>query len=273
MGHNQTHGTLAASVFQNSSGRFSTVFRTFLDLGAHSAAAASSVLDVHDRPRAGITQGVLFMIRRSALAAALALASCSLCATTYTLEPNHSQGTVRWSHLELSNPTAQFSQVEGTLEFDPAQPTMSSVMVTIPIAHLSSGVPDLDDDLRSARFFDLAKYPNATFKSTRVETTAMANKLKVTGDLSIRGVTKPVTLDVTINKVGTNPRLKLAAVGFDATATLKRSDFGLDKFVPQVSDDVTIHITCQGDEAKGYEAIMKAEAAEAATDAAKAAKK
>lgn len=215
------------------------------------------------------------MIRCSAFAAALALAfaSFSLSATTYTLESNHAEGTIRWSHLDFSYPTAQFSRVEGTMEFDPAHPTMASVEATIPLANLSSGVPDLDEDLRSARFFDLAQYPNATFKSTRVETTAMANQLKVTGNLSLRGVTRPVTLDVTINKVGTNPRLHLPAVGFEATATLKRSDFGMGKFVPQVSDEITIHITCQADEAKGYAALMKADAEAAAAEAKTAAKK
>jgi polyisoprenoid-binding protein YceI len=209
------------------------------------------------------------MLSRYALAAVLVFASCSLSATTYTLESRHSMGTVRWNHLEFSNPTAQFNQVEGTLEFDPADPGKSSVMVTIPLSHLTSGEPELDEDLRSPAFFDLTRYPTATFKSTRVETTAMPNHLKVTGDLSLRGVTRPVTLDVTINKVGTNPRLHMPAVGFEATATLKRSDFGLGKFVPQVSDEVTVHITSQADEAKAYAAAMKADAEEAATKATK----
>ena len=211
------------------------------------------------------------MSRRSALALALAFAACPLWAMTYTLEPNHSMGTVRWAHLDFAYPTAQFTRVEGTLEFDPAAPTKASVTVTIPLAYLSSGIPDLDEDLRSPAFFDLARFPNATFRSTRVETTGMANRLKVTGNLTVRGVTRPVTLDVTINKVGENPRLKLPAVGFEATARLKRSDFGLGKFVPQVSDEVTLHITTQADEAQRYAAYLKKDAEEEA--AAKAAKR
>ncbi|TCV96421.1 polyisoprenoid-binding protein YceI [Luteibacter rhizovicinus] len=207
------------------------------------------------------------MIRRSAFAAVFALASFSLCATTYTLESNHAEGTIRWGHLGFSYPTAQFSRVEGTLEFDPADPARSFVKATIQMANVSSGVPDLDENLRSTAFFDLARYPTATFESTRVEKTSMPDRLKVTGNFSVRGVTRPVTLDVTINKVGTNPRLNLPAVGFEATTTLKRSDFGLGKFVPQVSDEVTIHITCQANEAKGYAAYLKAEAEEAAADA------
>lgn len=213
------------------------------------------------------------MIRRSLAAAALALVASPLWATTYTLESNHTEGTVRWSHLDFSYPTAQFSRVEGTLEFDPANPTRASVMATISLANLSSGVPELDQNLRSAAFFDLTRYPTATFKSTRVEKASAPNRLKVTGDFSVHGVTRPVTLEVTINKVGTNPRLDLPAVGFEATATLKRSDFGLGKFVPQVSDEVTIHITSQANEAKGYAAYLKADAEEAAAEARAAAKK
>jgi len=213
------------------------------------------------------------MIRRSAFALALALATCPLWAMTYTLESKHSMGTIRWAHLDFAYPTAQFTRVEGTLEFDPANPAKASVTVTIPLAHLSSGIPELDEDLRSPAFFDLARYPNATFKSTRVETTGMANQLKVTGNLTVRDITRPVTLEVTINKVGENPRLKLPAVGFEAMAKLKRSDFGLGKFVPQVSDEVTLHITTQADEAKGYAAFMKQQAEEDAAEAAKAAKK
>lgn len=210
------------------------------------------------------------MIRRTAFVAALVLATGPLWAMTYTLEPNHTTGTVRWTHLDFAHPTAQFARAEGTLEFDPAQPRKASVTVTLPLAHLSSGIPDLDDDFRSAAFFDVARYPDATFKSTRVETTAMPNQLKVTGDLTLRGVTRPVTFDVTLNKIGTNPRLHLPAIGFEATATLKRSDFGLGKFVPQVSDEVTLQITTQGDEAKGYAAYLKKEADEAAVERAKA---
>lgn len=212
------------------------------------------------------------MIRRSALTLALALVACPLWATTYTLESGHSMGTIRWAHLDFSYPTAQFTRVEGTLDFDPAHPRQASVMVTIPLAYLSSGIQDLDEDLRSPAFFDMAKYPTATFKSTQVETTAMANQFKVTGNLTVRGITRPVTLDVTLNKLGENPRLKLPAVGFEATTKLKRSDFGLGKFVPQVSDEVTLHITMQADEAKGYAALLKAEAEADAAEAAKATK-
>jgi polyisoprenoid-binding protein YceI len=134
------------------------------------------------------------------------------------------------------------------------------VKVSIPLSSLNTGVPALDEHLRSTDFFDTAKFPSATFKSTRVEKAAAADHLKVTGDLSLHGVTKPVTLDVAVIKVGSNPRTSLATIGFEATTTLKRSDFGLGKFVPQVSDEIQMHITSQAVETKAYAEYLKAQA-------------
>lgn len=208
------------------------------------------------------------MIRRLIVAAAALLAASPLYAVTYTFEPQHTQGVLRWNHLGFANPTAQFNTVEGTLEFDPADPKHSSVAVTIPLTSMSTGVPDLNDDFRSSDFFDLAKFPTATFKSRKIEKGATPDTLKVAGDLSVHGITKPVVLDVTINKVGTNPRNQVPTVGFEAMATLKRSDFGLGLYVPQVSDEIRIHITAEAAEKNAYEQYLKAQAArEAATKA------
>jgi polyisoprenoid-binding protein YceI len=213
------------------------------------------------------------MIRRIAIATSLALASASVFATTYTLEPNYTQGVFRWNHLGFSSPAAQFSQGTGTLEFDPADPVRSSVTVTIPLSTLHTGVPDLDEDFRSTDFFDTARFPSATFKSTRVEKGSMKDKLKVTGNLSLHGVTKPVTLDVTLVKLGTNPRSSLPTVGFDALTTVKRSDFGLGKYVPQVGDEVEMRIIIQAVEAKSYAEYLKAQEAAEASKAKGAAQK
>ena len=206
------------------------------------------------------------MIRRIALAASLALASVSVHATPYTLEPDYTQGVFRWDHLGFSSPAAQVSQGAGTLEWDPADPARSSVKVTIPLATLHTGVPALDEHLRSEDFFETARFPTATFQSTRVEKGGMKGQLKVTGNLSLHGVTKPVTLDVTVVKVGSNPRSGVPTVGFDAMATLKRSDFGLGAYVPQVGDEIQLHLVSQAVDAKAHAAYLKAEAeAEAAT--------
>src|SRR5258707_15369936 len=100
------------------------------------------------------------MIRRLALAALLALASSSVYATTYTLEPDYTQGVFRWNHLGFSSPAAQFSQGTGTLEFEPADPTRASVNVMIPLSTFNTGVPALDEDFRSSDFFDTARFPS-----------------------------------------------------------------------------------------------------------------
>jgi len=197
------------------------------------------------------------MIRRIALASALALATAPVFAATYTLDPGHTQVVFAWNHFGYSNPTAQFGKVEGTLEFDQAHPTKSSVNVTIPLASVNSNVPKLDEHLQGEDFFDSAKFPDATFKSTKVEQGAAKDKLKVVGDLTLHGVTKPVTLDVTINKVGEHPMRKAAAAGFDASTTIKRSDFGISKYVPMVSDDIKIHITSEAIDAKAYAESLK----------------
>ena len=209
------------------------------------------------------------MIRRLIVAAAALFAASPLYAVTYTFEPQHTQGVLRWNHLGFANPTAQFNTVEGTLEFDPADPTHSSVAVTIPLTSMSTGVPDLNDDFRSSDFFDFAKFPTATFKSRKIEKGGTPDTLKVAGDLSVHGITRPVLLDVTINKVGTNPRNQVPTVGFEAMATLKRSDFGLGLYVPQVSDEIRIHITAEAAEKNAYEQYLKAQAAREAAKKAK----
>ncbi|QWF17972.1 YceI family protein [Lysobacter capsici] len=186
-------------------------------------------------------------MKRILLAAALGLAfagTASAAALTYKIDPNHTDVVASWSHFGFSNPVAHFGKVDGSITYDPAKPAASKVEVTIPLSGLDSHVADFDEHLKSADFFDAAKYPTITFKSTKVEA-AGAKKLKVTGDLTVHGVTKPAVLDVTINKIGEQPMAKRAAAGFDATTTLKRSDFGIAKYVPNVSDEIKIRITTE----------------------------
>jgi polyisoprenoid-binding protein YceI len=184
--------------------------------------------------------------RRAALAAALSLFAASAFAApvTYKLDPNHTNVLASWSHFGFSNPFANFGQADGTLVYDAEDVSKSSVEVKLPLAGLNSFTADFDEHLRSADFFDAAKYPEITFKSTKVES-AGKGKLKVTGDLTVKGVTKPAVLDVTLNKAGVQPLAKREAVGFDATTTIKRSEFGVDKYVPNVSDEVKLQITTE----------------------------
>ena len=187
-------------------------------------------------------------MRRSPLAIA-ALAAFALLAgnahaeaVTYKLDPNHTMVLAQWDHFGYSHPVANFGQVDGTLVYDAEDVAASSVQVTLPLAGLDSFVAKFDEHLRSDDFFDAAKYPNATFKSTKVEA-AGEGRLKVTGDLTIKDNTRPVVLDVTLNKAG--ERNGRAAIGFDATGAVKRSDFGLGLFVPNVGDEVKLTITTE----------------------------
>jgi polyisoprenoid-binding protein YceI len=197
------------------------------------------------------------MFRRTLLSCALALCAVPAFATTYTLDPAHTQVHFSWNHFGFSNPGAVFGTLEGTLDYDEADPAKSTVEVTIPLSSVNSNVEKLDEHLESPDFFDAAKFPSATFKSTKVVKGASANHLQVTGDLSLHGVTRPVTLDVTVNKIGSHPMRNAPSAGFDATATIKRSDFGIAKYVPNVSDDIAVKITVEAVEAKAYAASLK----------------
>src|SRR6201991_360536 len=191
-------------------------------------------------------------LRYVALAALLATAGTAAAApVTYKLDPGHTMVLFSWNHFGFSNPTANLGQVDGTLVYDEKDPSKATVEATLPLAGLDTFVPKLDEHLKSADFLDAAKFPTVTFKSTKV-TSAGKDKLKVTGDLTVHGVTKPVTLDVTVNRVGDHPMLKAPAAGFNATALIKRSDFGVGAYVPQVSDEIKISITTEGLEAAAY---------------------
>ncbi|MCW0393947.1 Protein YceI [Xanthomonas sacchari] len=181
----------------------------------------------------------------SAFAApAAAAAAAKGVSGTYTLDPAHTDVLVQWSHFGFSNPSAHFGDVDGTLVYNAQDVSKSSVNVTLPLSGLNSFTAKFDEHLKSADFFDAAKFPTATFKSTKV-TSAGGNKLTVAGDLTIKGTTKPVVLAVTLNGAGPHPMKKVPALGFDATTTVKRSDFGLGAYVPNVSDEVKIRITTE----------------------------
>lgn len=175
-----------------------------------------------------------------------AAATAQASPVSYKMDPGHTMVLFSWNHFGYSNPTAEFGLGEGTLVFDPQNPAKSSVDVTLPLAKLDTHVPALDKHLKEADFFDAAKYPVVTFKSTRV-VPVDATHFKVTGNLTVHGVTKPVTLDATLNKIGPNPMSKVQAIGFDATATLQRSDFGMGAYVPLVSDEIKVRITTEAD--------------------------
>jgi polyisoprenoid-binding protein YceI len=174
-----------------------------------------------------------------------AAVSAQAAPVTYKLDPGHTMVLFSWNHFGYSNPTADFGLGEGTLVFDEQQPASSSVEVTLPLAQLDTHVPALDKHLKEADFFNADKYPTVTFKSTQVQPLG-GNKFKVTGNLTVHGVTKPVVLDATLNKIGPHPMSKAQSIGFDATTSIKRSDFGVGAYVPNVSDEIAIRITTEG---------------------------
>jgi polyisoprenoid-binding protein YceI len=174
-----------------------------------------------------------------------AAVSAQAAPVTYKLDPGHTMVLFSWNHFGYSNPTANLGLGEGTLVFDEQHPAQSRVEVTLPLAQLDTHVPDLDKHLKKADFFDADKYPVVTFKSTAVQALG-DHKFKVTGNLTVHGVTRPVVLDATLNKVGPHPMTKAPSIGFDATASIKRSDFGVGAYVPNVSDELSIRITTEG---------------------------
>lgn len=182
---------------------------------------------------------------RFLLASALALSfSGAAGAATYEIDANHTQVWFTYNHFGYAHLSGRLNQVSGTLEFDPARPAAASIRVELPMSSLSTGVPKLDAHLSSADFFDVEKFPTASFHSTKVAVLAK-DRLAVSGELSIHGVTRPVTLAVTINSTAEHRMRKTPAAGFDATATIKRSDFGVDRMAPGVSDEVQLRISME----------------------------
>ena len=185
-------------------------------------------------------------MRKTLLVAALfAFAGAASAApVTYKIDPGHTNVLASWDHFGYSNPSINFGKAEGTIVYDAENVPSSSVQVTLPLTGLSALADEFYDHLTGEKWFDAAKHPDASFKSTQVEA-AGEGKLKVTGELTVKGITKPVVLDVKLNKAGEHPMKKVPAIGFDATATVKRSDFGVGAYAPMVSDEVTLRITTE----------------------------
>ncbi|WP_180183872.1 YceI family protein [Acinetobacter sp. YH01020] len=162
----------------------------------------------------------------------------------YQIDPTHTATVFTWNHFGFSTPSANFSDIQGTINVDNAKPANSSVNVTIPLSSLNTNVKALDDHLKTADFFDAEKYPNITFKSTKVQAISKT-KYKITGDLTVKNVTKPVVLDAVLNKQAVHPMTKAETIGFNATTSFDRSAFGVGAYVPNVGDKITVNITTE----------------------------
>ena len=164
----------------------------------------------------------------------------AVAAETYKLDPLHTAVVWHVSHLGFSTPSGKFMNIDGTLVLDRPNLAASKVKLTIPITMMDTGVPEMDEHLKSKDFFDAANYPTATFISNTVEVTGKDTVI-VHGTLTMHGVSKPEDLDVRINKVGENGH-KEPTAGFSATTTIKRSDFGITYYVPILPDEIRLEI-------------------------------
>ena len=174
------------------------------------------------------------------IAAALFAVSASAQVETWQIDPNHSASQFAVRHFGISTVRGAFTKTTGTVQYDPSDPTKTVIDVTIDANSLDTRVEARDKDLRSPNFFDVEKYPTITFKSKKVES-AGKGKLKVTGDLTIHGVTKDVVLDVDgPNGPMKNPRGD--RMGASATTQISRKDFGVNGSPGGVADDVQITI-------------------------------
>jgi polyisoprenoid-binding protein YceI len=145
--------------------------------------------------------------------------------TVWQIDPAHSTVEFAVKHMMVTTVKGQFTGISGTITLDEADLARSSVAVEIDAASVTTRDPQRDGHLRSADFFDVANYPKLTFTSTRVEPLG-PDRLRVTGDLTIRGVTRPVVLDVTYHGRGVTP-FGTTIVAFSAETTISRADFGL----------------------------------------------
>jgi polyisoprenoid-binding protein YceI len=135
-----------------------------------------------------------------------------------------------------------FSGATGSLTLDPKNLATAALSVTIPVASVSTTNTTLDGELESPAWFDAAKFPTISFKSTAVTLTSPTTAL-VAGDVTFHGVTKPTTLTVSFKASGTNPMTKAVTIGFEVKGQLKRSDFGVATYVPLIGDDVDLTIS------------------------------
>lgn len=168
-------------------------------------------------------------------------ATAKVAAGTYTVDTDHTQIAWGIDHLGFNVYYGIFGGTTGTLTLDPAKPASASVSLTIPIEQVTTTSEKLNAHLKTADFFDTAKFPTATFKSMEVVVDGL--KAKITGDLTIKGITKPVVLDARFTGAGPNPMSKIETVGFEARATIKRSDYGITYALPVLGDEVSLHIT------------------------------
>lgn len=162
---------------------------------------------------------------------------------TYVIDPTHTFARFSYSHFGLSTQLSKFNKTSGTVVLDKAART-ASVDIVIDTTSVDTGYATFNEHIQAPDFLDTAKYPTATFKSTKVDF-AGDKPTAIHGNLTIKGVTKPVTFKVTSFVNMPHPMLKKDAIGADATTLIKRSEFNAGKYAPNVGDDVTISVALE----------------------------
>jgi polyisoprenoid-binding protein YceI len=174
---------------------------------------------------------------------AATLAAPVLAADIYSIDPGHTHPSFEISHFGWSTQRGRFDKVSGKLTLDRAAKT-GSVDVTIDVASISTGVAKLDEHLKSEDFFNAAKYPTITFKSKKLNF-AGDKPSSVDGEITLLGVTKPLTLTISAFQCAPNQFIKKDVCGADATGTIKRTEFGMAKYAPNLGDDVKLLINVE----------------------------
>ena len=181
----------------------------------------------------------------------LACAPAQVRADTWKLDPDHTELRFSWDHMGLSRQSGEIQSVYGRLDFTPTDPQSGSVEVTALLSGLSTGVEALDTVLASSDYFDAARFPRITFKSTAIAPTG-PKSARITGDLTIRDVTHPVVLETIWNFTGEHPMSPFNPIyrgkwvsGFSARTTIARSAWGLTQALPLVSDQIEIQIEAE----------------------------
>lgn len=187
------------------------------------------------------------------LATVMLLGSCSLLTPSvetklqelrsgqYQIDKKHVSLIFKIGHMSLSTLVGRFNEVDATLDFDPANIAATRLDAQINVASIDVNNPDLEESLRGSTWFDTKQFPQATFTTLKVEPKS-GNTFRFTGNLSLHGVTAPVTLDVTFHGGANNMLTGYYTMGFSATGTIKRSAFGIDSYIPMIADDVALEV-------------------------------
>ena len=179
------------------------------------------------------------------LATGIGFAAAPAPAASFKIDSLHTHAAFMVSHFGYSNMVGRFGKITGSFEFDPAQPEQSSAKLVIDAASVDTNLDRRDGHLRSPDFFNVKEFPEITFSTTKVTVTG-AKTGKVTGDVTMLGVTRSITLDVTFNKIAPNPRSKVLTAGFSARGKIKRSDFGMKYALGGIGDEITLFVEIEG---------------------------